>query len=267
MSEHKKTAWERVETARDQKRPTSKYYINTLFDDFIELHGDRMYGDDAAIIGGIAYFDGKPVTVIGIEKGTDVQERVQRNFGAPHPEGYRKALRLMKQAEKFHRPVICFVDTQGAYAGIGAEERGQGAAIAENLLEMSQLKTPIISIFIGEGSSGGALALALADRVALLENAIYSILSPEGFATILWKDSTRAQEAAEVMKLTADDLYALGVIDAVIKEPDEGAHTNPEATAESVREYLMDVLDTLQYQNLETLLDARYEKYRDIGCN
>lgn len=264
MSEQK-SAWERVETARNQKRPTCQYYIHALFDDFIELHGDRAYGDDPAIIAGIATFKGQAVTIIGEEKGTDVHERVKRNFGSPHPEGYRKALRLMKQAEKFHRPVICFVDTQGAYAGMGAEERGQGAAIAENLVHMSQLKTPIISFVIGEGGSGGALALAVADKVAVLENAIYTILSPEGFATILWKDSTRAKEAAEVMKLTAAELLELGVIDDVIIEPSGGAHEDPEAMAKSVGDYLETELKKLCAMTLDDLLETRYEKYRQMG--
>ena len=198
-----KTAWERVQIARQADRPKSSDYIKNIFDDFIELHGDRAYGDDNAIIGGIALLGKIPVTVIGEEKGKSAKENIKRNFGMPEPEGYRKALRLMKQAEKFHRPIITFIDTPGAYPGMGAEERGQGEAIARNIMEMSGLKVPIISVVIGEGSSGGALAIGVGDRIVMLENAIYSVLSPEGFASILYKDSTKAKEAAENMKITA----------------------------------------------------------------
>lgn len=260
-----KTAWDRVVMARYPKRPTSIFYIENLFDDFIEMHGDRQFADDPAIIAGIGLFNKIPVTVIGIEKGVDTNDRIQRNFGSPHPEGYRKALRLMQQAEKFHRPVICFVDTPGAYAGIGAEERGQGAAIAENLMIMSRLQTPIISMVIGEGSSGGALGLAVADRVAVLENAIYSILSPEGFASILWKDSSRAQEAAEVMKLTAADLFDLGVIDDVIIEPEDGAQNDTAQILETVREYLDRQISDLMEEDIDQLVAKRYTKFRNMG--
>lgn len=198
-----KTAWERVQIARQADRPKSSDYIKNIFDDFIELHGDRAYGDDNSIIGGIALLGKIPVTVIGEEKGKNAKENIKRNFGMPEPEGYRKALRLMKQAEKFHRPIITFIDTPGAYPGMGAEERGQGEAIARNIMEMSGIKVPIISVVIGEGSSGGALAIGIGDRIVMLENAIYSVLSPEGFASILYKDSTKAKEAAENMKITA----------------------------------------------------------------
>ena len=212
------TAWERVQIARGSERPTSIDYIGRIFDKFVELHGDRMYRDDGAIVGGIAQIEGKYVTVIGQQKGRNLKQNMKRNFGMPNPDGYRKALRLMKQAEKFHRPVICFVDTPGAFCGIEAEERGQGEAIARNLFEMSSLRTPVLSIVIGEGGSGGALAMAVANEVWMLENATYSILSPEGFASILWKDSKRAGEAAAVMKITADELKDMNVIENVIPE-------------------------------------------------
>ena len=218
------SSWEKVNIARHKDRPTGSYYIKNIFDDFIELHGDRNFGDDAAIIGGIGYLNKVPVTVIAITKGANTKENIKRNFGMPKPEGYRKALRLMKQAEKFHRPVICFIDTPGAFCGVEAEERGQGEAIARNLMEMSRLKTPIISVLMGEGGSGGALALAVCDKVLMLEHAIYSILSPEGFASILWKDGSKAKEAAEVMKITAQDLYQFKIIDKIVKEPYGGAH-------------------------------------------
>lgn len=216
--EEKLTAWERVKTARSNERPTSIDYIGGIFDRFLELHGDRMSRDDGAIVSGIATVHGIPVTVIGQQKGSNIKQNIKRNFGMPYPEGYRKALRLMKQAEKFHRPIICFIDTPGAFCGIEAEERGQGEAIARNLFEMSALKTPILSIVIGEGGSGGALALAVANEVWMLENSTYSILSPEGFSSILWKDSRRADEAAAIMKITADDLYDLKIINKVIPE-------------------------------------------------
>ena len=211
------TAWDRVTLAREIERPKALDYIENIFDDFMELHGDRNFGDDKSIIGGIAYLDAMPVTIIGEQKGKNARENIERNFGMPNPEGYRKALRLMKQAEKFGRPIITFIDTPGAYPGIGAEERGQGEAIARNMLEMSQLKVPIICIVIGEGSSGGALAIAVGDRIIMLENAVYSILSPEGFASILYKDASKAKEAAENMKITAKDLKNLNIIDKIIK--------------------------------------------------
>ena len=217
-----KTPYERVKTARAVKRPTGLDYIGGIFEGFMELHGDRRYADDPAIVGGLAMLDGTPVTVIAIEKGRTTKERTFRNFGAPGPEGYRKALRLMKQAAKFHRPVICLIDTSGANCGIGAEERGQGQAIAENLMEMMTLDTPVISILIGEGGSGGALALAVADRVWMLENAVYSVISPEGCASILWKDAAKAEKAAENLKLTAGDALTLGMIERIIEENDLG---------------------------------------------
>jgi acetyl-CoA carboxylase carboxyl transferase subunit alpha len=255
-------AWEKVNIARMAQRPTSEDYINIIFDDFIELHGDRLYSDDKAIIGGIAFLDGIPVTVIGQQKGRTTKENIERNFGMPHPEGYRKALRLMKQAEKFNRPIICFIDTPGAFCGLGAEERGQGEAIARNLCEMSMLKVPIISIVIGEGGSGGALAVAVSDRVWMLENSIYSILSPEGFASILWKDSKRAKEAAEVMKITADDLFSLGIIEKVIKEPNGGAHNSLNEISNELRKSFIEELIQLRQETQDNLINNRYDRYR-----
>lgn len=259
------TPWDKVLLARKIERPTSLDLIKRIFDNFIELHGDRLYKDDAAILGGIALLEGKPVTVIGQQKGKNTEENIKRNFGMPHPEGYRKALRLMKQAEKFKRPVICFIDTPGAFCGIGSEERGQGEAIARNLFEMSNLKTPIISIVIGEGGSGGALALAVGDRVWMLEHAIYSILSPEGFASILWKDASKAKEAASLMKLTAQDLLDFGIIDRIIKEPIGGAHRDVDETAKSIKQSLVDELELLRNLDIKTLLNSRYEKFRRMG--
>lgn len=257
-------AWKRVLNARNVNRPLASDYINVLFDDFIELHGDRLYADDAAVIGGIATLDGMPVTVIAQEKGKNLKEKVKRNFGSPNPEGYRKSLRLMRQAEKFGRPIITLVDTQGAYCGLGAEERGQGEAIAKNLMEMSGLKVPIISIVIGEGGSGGALALAVADRVWMLENAIYSILSPEGFASILYKDATKAKEAAEIMKLTAQDLYELGIIEEIIQEPGEGAHESFDEVASTMKQMLIDTISQLGEMEIADLVEARYLRYRNF---
>ena len=259
------TAWDKVSIARLVERPTALDYINRIFDCFMELHGDRYYGDDSAIIGGIARFNGIPVTVIAQQKGNNTKENIERNFGMPNPEGYRKALRLMKQAEKFHRPVICIVDTPGAYCGLGAEERGQGEAIARNLMEMSNLKTPIISIVIGEGGSGGALAMAVADEVWMLEHAIYSILSPEGFASILFKDASRAKEAANTMKITAQDLINFGVIDRIIKEPLGGAHTNVDEMAANIKRNLTESINRFKSEPIESLLTKRYYKFRKIG--
>lgn len=256
---------EKVKIARLQERPTSLDYINKLISDFIEFHGDRLYGDDSSIVGGIGKFEGIPVTVIGHQKGKDTKENIKRNFGMPHPEGYRKALRLMKQAEKFKRPIITFIDTPGAYCGLGAEERGQGEAIAVNLIEMSKLKTPIIAIVIGEGGSGGALALGVADRVAMLENSIYSVISPEGLSSILWKDSSLAQKAANIMKLTAQDLLSLNVIDGIIKESLGGAHKDVDFTAYNIKKYLLNELKLLMKLDTLELLDKRYEKVRRIG--
>ena len=258
------TAWERVELARQLERPKSLDYINKIFDEFIELHGDRNFGDDKSIIGGIAKLQGIAVTVIGEQKGKNVKENMQRNFGMPEPEGYRKALRLMKQAEKFNRPIITFIDTPGAYPGIGAEERGQGEAIAKNMMKMSMLKVPIICIVIGEGSSGGALAIGIGDRVIMLENAIYSILSPEGFASILYKDASKAQQAAEDMKITAKDLKSLGIIDEIIKEPKDGAQNDFEKVTKSIKKYLISNIEELQKLSKEELIEKRYQKFRTM---
>lgn len=253
------TPYERVKLARGNQRPTGQDYIKNIFRHFVELHGDRRYADDKAVIGGIAKLNDTPVTVIAIEKGHTSKERVERNFGAPHPEGYRKALRLMKQAEKFGRPIICFVDTSGAYCGIGAEERGQGQAIAENLMEMSTLCVPVISILIGEGGSGGALALAVADRVWMLQNSVYSVISPEGCASILWKDAAKADEAAESLKLTAEDAKSLGVIERILSEADLGQ-----------KEYYLRIRALLAEEMEELsrdpdLLQKRYDRFRSLG--
>ncbi len=258
-------AYDRVKIARQITRPTALDYINHCFKGFIELHGDRAFGDDGAVVGGIAWFGDMPVTVIGIQKGKDVKECMKTNFGCANPEGYRKALRLMKQAEKFNRPVICFVNTSGAYPGMGAEERGQGEAIAKNLFELSRLKTPVISIIIGEGGSGGALALAVADRVWMLENSVYAVLSPEGFASILWKDGSRAEEAADIMKITAHDLYDLGVIERVIDEVPGGAQEDFEFTANLVKHALEEDLPKLTSQTKEELVQNRYNRFRAFG--
>ena len=256
------SAYERVKIARGGKRPTGADFIDHLFTGFFELHGDRRFADDAAIIGGVAYLDTLPVTVIAIEKGHTARERLQRSFGAPNPEGYRKALRLMRQAEKFHRPVLCFVDTSGAYCGIGAEERGQGQAIAECLTQTAALQTPVISVLIGEGGSGGALALAAGDRVWMLENAVYSVISPEGCASILWKDAAKAEQAAQQLKLTAEDALRLGVIEKIIPETDLG---KPEFY-EKLKQALLEELSALSQLPPEILLDARYRRFRRIGA-
>ena len=258
------TAWDRVMLARQMERPKALDYIKYIFDDFMELHGDRCFGDDKAIIGGIARLQGKPVTVIGEQKGKNVKENMERNFGMPEPDGYRKALRLMKQAEKFKRPIITFIDTPGAYPGIGAEERGQGEAIARNIMEMSMLKVPIICVVIGEGSSGGALAIAVGDKIVMLENAIYSILSPEGFASILYKDSSKAKEAAEDMKATAKDLKDLGIIDKIIKEPEGGVQNDFEKVADSIKKYLIKNIKELEEIPEKELIKNRYEKFRSM---
>ena len=255
------TAYERVRIARGAKRPTGMDYLQNVFHGFFELHGDRRYADDPAIVGGLAYLGATPVTVIAIEKGHTAKERVQRGFGAPQPEGYRKALRLMRQAEKFHRPVVCFVDTSGAGCNVGAEERGQGEAIAECLTTMSTLQTPVLSILIGEGGSGGALALAAGDRVWMLENAVYSVISPEGCATILWKDASKAEQAAEELKLTADDALALGVVESVIPELNLGEPEFYDALAQR----LMREIDALTEMPIQELLSARYARFRRFG--
>lgn len=251
------SAYDKVLLARAKGRPTGLSYIEAIFENFIELHGDRRFADDPAIVGGLASLGGMPATVIAIEKGGDMKDKVRRNFGAPNPEGYRKALRLMEQAEKFHRPVVCFVDTSGAFCGLGAEERGQGQAIAENLTAMSALKTPIISILVGEGGSGGALALALADRVWILENAVYSVISPEGCASILWKDAKKVKDAAECLKITAQDMEALGVVERVLPEDKE-----PGSIYEAVKAALEETLPELTALSTEQLLRQRYERFR-----
>lgn len=247
-----------LKEARDQGRLTALDFVKEIFDDFIELHGDRNFRDDGAVIGGIGRLNGQAVTVVGIQKGKNLQDNLNRNFGQPHPEGYRKALRLMKQAEKFGRPVVTFINTAGAYPGVGAEERGQGEAIARNLMEMSDLKVPIIAIIIGEGGSGGALALAVADKVWMLENTIYSILSPEGFATILWKDGSRSEEAAELMKITSGELLNMGIVDKVI--PERGYFTSE--IIEAIKTAIVDELAELSQLTTEDLLEARYQRFR-----
>ena len=247
-----------LKEARDQGRLTALDFAKEIFDDFIELHGDRNFRDDGAVIGGIGRLNGQAVTVVGIQKGKNLQDNLNRNFGQPHPEGYRKALRLMKQAEKFGRPVVTFINTAGAYPGVGAEERGQGEAIARNLMEMSDLKVPIIAIIIGEGGSGGALALAVADKVWMLENTVYSILSPEGFATILWKDGSRSEEAAELMKITSGELLNMGIVDKVI--PERGYFTSE--IIEAIKTAIIDELEELSQLSTEDLLEARYQRFR-----
>lgn len=253
--------YDRVKLARDSQRPTGLDYIKNITTDFIELHGDRRYADDAAIVGGIARLHGNPVTVIAIEKGHTAKDRAKRNFGAPNPEGYRKALRLMKQAEKFGRPIICFIDTSGAYCGIGAEERGQGQAIAENLMEMTTLCVPVISILIGEGGSGGALALAVADRVWMMQNAVYSVISPEGCASILWKDAAKAADAAASLKLTAEDAKMFGIIERILTEKDMGTKIFYDRIAALLQEELQELSKD------PDLLQKRYDRFRRIGAN
>jgi len=247
-----------VREAREQTRLTALDFATGIFDDFIELHGDRSFRDDGAIIGGIGWLEDQAVTVVGIQKGKSLQDNLNRNFGQPHPEGYRKALRLMKQAEKFGRPIVTFINTAGAYPGVGAEERGQGEAIARNLFEMSDLKVPIIAIIIGEGGSGGALALAVADRVWMLENSIYAVLSPEGFASILWKDGTRAMEAAELMKITSYELLDMQVVDKVISE----VGLSSKDLIKQVKEQLQAELDALGKLSLDQLIEERYQRFR-----
>lgn len=254
-----------VRLARHTKRPTTLDYIKFMIDDFLELHGDRRYSDDPALVGGIGFLKDIPVTIIGHQKGRNVKENVKRNFGMAHPEGYRKALRLMEEAEKFGRPVINFIDTPGAYPGIGAEERGQAEAIAFNLYKMSTLATPIISIVTGEGGSGGALALGVAGRVYMLSNTIYSVISPEGCASILWRDSAKSSESAEALKLTAQDLFEFKIIDGIIEEPSGGAHKDHETMAKRIKNTLLLALDELLHLDLETLLNQRYAKYRKMG--
>lgn len=265
LSHSSKTPFEHVNAARHPDRPHARAFIEVLFEEFVELHGDRLCRDDPALIGGIARFEGQPVTVAAHLKGSDLSENMKSNFGMPHPEGYRKFIRLIKQAEKFGRPVITFIDTPGAYPGAEAEERGQGEAIARCLFELSGLQVPVVAVVTGEGGSGGALALGLADRVYMYEFAIYSVLSPEGFASILWKDSQRAQEASEVMKLTAQDLKSFEMIDDIILEPRDGAHAHPLEAIEALRPVLRSALKELQQESADTLLAKRYEKYRKFS--
>ena len=260
------TAAARVAIARHPQRPNITDYIEALFTDFFEQKGDRLCGEDAAILGGVALYHGRPVTVIGTRKGKTLEENLKCNFGMPNPEGYRKALRLMRQAEKFRRPILTFIDTSGAYPGLEAEARGQGEAIARNLMEMSRLTVPVIALITGEGNSGGALALGVANRVLMLENAVYSVLSPEGFAAILWKDSSRSEEACEVMKLTAADLLELEVVDKVIPEPAGGAHTDPETLYKTLDTVLARELNSLSKLSGAALAAGRYKKFRAMGA-
>jgi acetyl-CoA carboxylase carboxyl transferase subunit alpha len=259
------TAWQRVQLARHPRRPYTLDLIRLLTEDFVELHGDRLFGDDHAIVGGLARFEERPLVVVGHQKGRDTREKLFRNFGMPHPEGYRKALRLMRLAERFAKPVVTLIDTPGAYPGIGAEERGQAEAIARNLREMAGLRTPIIALVTGEGGSGGALALGVADRVLMLEHAVYSVISPEGCAAILWEDARKARDAAEVLRLTASDLLKLGVVDAVISEPPGGAHRDWDATAAEIRPALRAALAQLRSLPAHELLQQRYAKFRRMG--
>jgi acetyl-CoA carboxylase carboxyl transferase subunit alpha len=265
MSAMNTSAWERIELVREKNRPTARDYIPMIFEHFIEMHGDRYYGDDEAIIGGVARFNRMPVTVIGHVKGRNLDENKKSNFAMPHPEGYRKAMRLMKQAEKFRRPVICLVDTPGAYCGIGAEERGQHEAIARNLMEMMRLRTPVISVVLGEGGSGGALALAVCDELAMMQNATYSVISPRGFASILWKDASREREAANLIRITAEDLKEFGICEHIVPEPVGGAHKNPQLAAEAISAYLRQSVANFIEKPIDKLLETRYIKFRKIG--
>lgn len=264
MSHNNLTPWERVEISRSAERPTSLDYITTIFDRYMSLHGDRLFGDDGAIVGGLASIDGMPVTVVGQQKGRSTKENIKRNFGMPSPEGYRKTMRLMRQAEKFRRPIICFVDTPGAFCGIEAEEGGIGEAIARNLYEMSSLKVPILSIMIGEGGSGGAIAMAVGNEVWSMENSTYSVLSPEGFASILWKDGSRASEAAKVMKITAADLKELGIIEKVIKEPEPASIDNIIELSEEMREMITDFLKRYKKKTPDEIVEERYQRFRKM---
>lgn len=261
MIQNRVSAYERVQAARSGKRPTGGFYIGKMIDDFVELHGDRRFGDDGAIVGGIGFLGNTPVTVIAMERGSDITDRMKRHFGCPSPEGYRKALRLMKDAEKFGRPIICFIGSSGAYPGIDAEERGQGEAIAENLFEMMGIRVPIISVIVGEDGSGGALALGVCDTAVMLENAVYSVISPEGCASILWKDAQKAAEAADVLKLTSHDLFSYGIIEKIITETDR---SNDEICSE-LRRFISSEIEKKLSLSEKELLDGRYEKFRKIG--
>lgn len=262
MTSNTTKAYDKVLEARSTTRPLGGYYLSRMIDNFIEFHGDRRFGDDPAIKGGVGYLNGIPVTVIAMVRGDTIEERMKRHFGCPTPEGYRKALRLMKEAEKFKRPVICFIGSPGAYCGIDAEERGQGEAIAENLFEMMGLKTPVISVIVGEGGSGGALALGVCDTAVMLENSVYSVISPEGCATILWKDSAKAADAADVLKLTADELYEFGVVEKVIDEQDK----TPEEICSDLKSFIVREIEKKQQLSEEELLSQRYCKFRKIGA-
>ncbi|BBK65176.1 acetyl-coenzyme A carboxylase carboxyl transferase subunit alpha [Staphylococcus aureus] len=257
--------WDRVQIARLQERPTTLDYIPYIFDSFMELHGDRNFRDDPAMIGGIGFLNGRAVTVIGQQRGKDTKDNIYRNFGMAHPEGYRKALRLMKQAEKFNRPIFTFIDTKGAYPGKAAEERGQSESIATNLIEMASLKVPVIAIVIGEGGSGGALGIGIANKVLMLENSTYSVISPEGAAALLWKDSNLAKIAAETMKITAHDIKQLGIIDDVISEPLGGAHKDIEQQALAIKSAFVELLDSLESLSRDEIANDRFEKFRNIG--
>ncbi len=265
------TAWERVEIARNPKRKTALDYINEIFDEFIELHGDRCYGDDKAMVCGLGRIENQNYTIIAEQKGRNTKENIERNFGMPNPESYRKAIRMMKQAEKFNRPVITFIDTKGAYPGVEAEQRGQGEAIAKSMFEMAKLTVPVIAIVIGEGSSGGALAIGVANKVIMLENAIYSILSPEGYSSILWKDSSRFKEAADRMKLTANDLYDMGIIETIIKEPDikDSKKTSQsvdfEMIASEIKKEIQTTVQELKSKTKDEIVEERYQKFRKIS--
>lgn len=261
------TPWQRLQIARHPDRPTTQDYIDMLFTDFIELHGDRLYGDDPAIVGGIGKLAGRPVTVIGHQKGKDTKDNIRRNFGMPHPEGYRKALRLMRQADKFNRPVICFINTPGAYPGKAAEERGQSEAIARNLREMARLRVPVICIVIGEGGSGGALAIGIGNHVHMLEYTYYSVIAPESAAAILWRDASKGQQAAETMKITPHDLKELGVIHGIIPEPTGGAHHHPKQQADTIKEELLRSLKEMEEWSPEECQQHRYESFRKIGTS
>jgi len=263
--EGQSTAWQRVQLARHAKRPHTLDYIGRVFTDFHEIHGDRLFADDAAVVCGMAFFEGRPVVVVGEQKGHDTKQKLYRNFGMPKPEGYRKAIRVMQIAAKFRRPIITFLDTPGAYPGIDAEERGQAEAIAHNLREMARLAVPVITICIGEGGSGGALALGVGNQVFMMENAIYSVISPESCAAIIWRDSAKAELAAAALRLTANDLLRLGLIDGIIQEPPEGAHENPDAAAEFMRRKLREVLEELSRLSDSELVEQRYMKFRRMG--
>ncbi|GAA0713724.1 acetyl-CoA carboxylase carboxyltransferase subunit alpha [Paraclostridium ghonii] len=259
------SAWDKVSISRDIKRPSAKNYIENICSLFVELHGDRLYKDDPSIIGGIGKIGNFEVTLIGHQKGKDINEQIKRNFGMPHPEGYRKALRLMKQAEKFNRPIVTFIDTPGAFCGIEAEERGQGEAIAKNLLEMSSLKVPILSIVIGEGGSGGALGIGVSNEIAMLQNSVYSVISPEGLSSILFKDASKSKEASEIMKLTSSDLKNLGIIDHIIEEPIGTAHSDIEAVSSDIKQYIINRLNFYKGFSKDEIVNHRYGKFRNIG--